>query len=77
MANLWKQFQDLLPARKYLIGTVNAIDSANKLSTVTLLGGGTTTVKGTGVSVGILCLIEDGIIIQELPSLTAYSVIVT
>jgi hypothetical protein len=74
--NIWTKFKELIPQRKYLIGEVTSIDATNKLSTITLLGGSSTTVKGTSVSVGNLCLIENGIIVQELPSLSAYSVTV-
>lgn len=76
MVNLWSRFKSLIPTRTYLIGTVVSIDSTNKISTVTMLDGGSTTVKGTSVGVGNVCLIENGIIIEELPALTAYSVTV-
>lgn len=76
MSNVWTKFKSLIPSRKYLIGTVTSIDSTNKISTVNLLDGSSTNVKGTSVGVGNLCLIENGIIVEELPSLTAHSVTV-
>lgn len=74
MANLWKTFEELLPKKKFIIGTVNSVDSGSGTSTITLLSGQQITVKGTEVSVGQRCLVQDGIIIQQVPSLTLYNV---
>jgi len=74
MANLWKTFETLLPKRRYYIGTVTFINEGLKLSTVSLLSGQSLTVKGTSVGVGQKCLIQDGIIIQEVPTLDAFNV---
>lgn len=74
MANLWKSFEDLLPKRKFIIGEVYYIDSIKMVSIVTLLSGQQITVKGTEVSVGQRCLIQDGVVIQQLPSLPLFNV---
>ena len=72
MANLWQEFKNLLPKQSNLIGEVTDIDNVHKISTVLLVSGQSITVKGTSVIVGNNCLIQDGIIIQELPSLPIY-----
>lgn len=74
MANLWKSFESLLPKQKYIIGTVSSVNSTTKTSVVSLLSGESITVKGTSVSVGNTCLIMDGRIIEEIPSLSSYNV---
>lgn len=73
MSNIWKSFENLLPKKKQLIGTVAAVNTVDKTSTVTLLSGNNIIVSGEG-TVGNIYLIEDGFIKEELPSLTVYSV---
>jgi hypothetical protein len=73
MSNIWKSFENLLPKKKQLIGTVAAVNTVDKTSTVTLLSGNNIIVSGEG-TVGNIYLIEDGFIKEELPSLTTYTV---
>jgi hypothetical protein len=73
MSNIWKSFENLLPKKKQLIGTVAAVNTVDKTSTVTLLSGNNIVVSGEG-TVGNIYLIEDGFIKEELPSLTTYTV---
>ena len=73
MSNIWKSFENLLPKKKQLIGTVAAVNTVDKTSTVTLLSGNNIIVSGEG-TVGNIYLIEDGFIKEELPSLTVYPV---
>ena len=73
MSNIWKSFENLLPKKKQLIGTVSAVNTVDKTSTVTLLSGNNIIVSGEG-TVGNTYLIEDGFIKEELPSLTTYTV---
>ena len=73
MANVYAELLRVLPSKKQLIGKVTSVNTTLKLSTVLLLGGGVMTAKGVG-TVDAHYLIEDGILVQELPGLTAYNV---
>lgn len=74
MSNAYVNLLKILPKKRKFIGEVTAINSSLRLSTITLLGGGVVTAKGIDVSVGQLCLIEDGTIIEQLPALTAHAI---
>jgi len=73
MANVWSQFEKLLPKQKQFIGKVTAIDSTAKTSTIQLLSGESVSVKGVG-SIGLTYLVKDGVILNEMPELTMYEV---
>ena len=66
MANIFRAFLDLLPARPLQVGTVIFI--ANEISTVELLGGGRLQARGSA-SVGQLVFFRDGVIEGTAPSL--------
>ena len=67
MANLWTQFKALLPDSPLLVGTVLTAHSDNSV-TVTLLGGGSMRVSGTGTE-GQRVFIRNGVIEGEAPDL--------
>lgn len=71
MANVWKIFEDMLPKRKQFIGQVDSINTAVKTCNITPLGGGNFTAKGIdNVVVGHWYIIENGVILREVPSLS-------
>lgn len=74
MGNIYKQFQELLPKKKQLIGVVQSINTVDKTSVVQLLSGTNIIVRGTNVSEGKTCLIEDNTIKEELPTLQVYNI---
>jgi len=74
MANVWTKFNELLPKKVVTIGTVDSVDNTNKVSVVTLLSGSQITVRGTSITVGAKCFIEDGTIIAEAPNLPVHNV---
>ena len=68
MANLWKQFQNLLPADPLLIASVTA-HNADGTSTVQYPGGGTAIVRGQNVAVGNKAFIRSNQIQGPAPDL--------
>jgi len=76
MANLYRQFIALLPDDQLMVATVDA-HNADGTSTVTLLGGGTTRVRGTSVGVGLRAFIENGQVQGQAPSLVYYELELT
>lgn len=75
MSNIWSKFEKLLPKKKQFIGTVNSINISNKTCVVLLRESlSTITINASNVQVGLAYLIEDGRIIQELPSLSSYDI---
>jgi len=69
MANPWAELLAMFPKREIVIGEVDSINSTNQTSTVTLLSGNAIVVKGTSVTVGDKCFIENGVIISKAPDL--------
>ena len=76
MGNVYADLMRILPAPRVVIGQVSSTDPVLKMSSVTLLDGAQLTVKGEA-SVGVYCLIENGVIKTELPTPTAYSVTIS
>ena len=74
MANIWTQFEKLLPKRKQIIGKVTSINTVNQTSTIQMLGGQSIIVKGTNIPVDKFCIIEDGAVQREVPELPVYDV---
>ena len=72
MPNLWKQFQDLLPASTRLIGTV-VTDHADGTLSIELLGGGVLHVTGTA-AVGARIFARDGRMTSEAPDLPSIEI---
>lgn len=71
MANLWKQFIDMLPKPKQFIAKIISINNDNTC-VVELLSGDRLTVKGTG-EVDKMYLVKDNIITTAMPTLTVYN----
>ena len=46
MANVWKEFEQLLPKRVYRIGKVVSVDDTKKTAIITLLSGDAVQVSG-------------------------------
>lgn len=67
MPNLWRQFQDLLPATPLLLGTV-AVRHADGTVTVTLLDGGVLRVSGSAAA-GACVWVQAGRVTGEAPAL--------
>lgn len=67
-ANLWKQFEGVIPRSPLRIGTIIAVGAGTV--TVTLSNGGTFIARGTG-TVGHLVFIQDGEVRSEVSGLTA------
>lgn len=66
MANLFKQFADLLPSRPLQIGEVLSIDDG--IAVIELPGGGTVRARGDA-TVGQLVFVRDSVIEGVAPSL--------
>ena len=71
--NIWKQFQGLLPKYSRIIGTVISRNN-NGSSTVALREGSLVTADGQGVAVGQKALVENRVVIREVPDLPLYRV---
>ena len=71
--NPWKEFQGLLPRPRRMIGTVIS-DNDNGSSTIELRDGSRMTAEGQGVEVGKKVLVENRVIVRELPDLPIYRV---
>ena len=71
--NIWKQFQGLLPKYSRIIGTVISHNN-NGSSTVALREGSLVTADGQGVAVGQKALVENRVVIREVPDLPLYRV---
>lgn len=67
MANIYRQFLDLLPARPLQVGTVVAVDGSN--CTVQLPGGGVLQVRGEA-AVADQVFVRDGVIEGIAPALS-------
>lgn len=67
MANIFREFLDLLPARPLQIGTVLAVSGSQ--CTVELPGGGLLQARGSA-TVGAQVFVRDGLIEGVAPSLT-------
>ena len=75
MANLFKQFVDLLPeADQRNIGTVSSVSEINQTTTLTTLGGGSVVVIGTGVAVGSKAFYKAGKLEGAAPNLPVYEI---
>ena len=72
MPNIWKQFNNLLPKQKQIIGKVVSTNTSNITSTIELLSGNGLVVKGIG-DIGSFYLIKDGIITEKMPTLGVYN----
>jgi len=70
MANIWKQFQDLIPGNPLLIGEVAAVN-IDGTCTITMPGGSTMRAIGSG-TVGKNVFIKDGTIQGDAPDLAYY-----
>lgn len=66
MANLFRQFMDLLPDRALQVGEVLSVDAG--VAVVELPGGGTVHARGAA-TVGQLVFVRDGAIEGQAPSL--------
>ena len=75
MANIWKQFIDLLPKPTQFIAKVITVND-NNTALVELLSGDRITVKGTG-DINSMYLIENNIIVTAVPTLNIYDEIIT
>ena len=71
--NIWKQFQGLLPKHSRIIGTVISHNN-NGSSTVALREGSQVTADGQVVAVGQKALVENRVVIREVPDLPLYRV---
>lgn len=67
MANIYRQFLDLLPARPLQVGAVTAVSGSQ--CTVELPGGGLLQVRGSA-AVADQVFVRDGVIEGAAPSLT-------
>ena len=72
-ANIWKQFQGLLPRRSRFIGTVISHND-NGSSSLALRDGSLITAEGQGVAVGQTALVENQMVVREVPDLPFYRV---
>lgn len=75
MANIYRQFLELIPTRKQYIGKILSVNSELKMSSVELIDGRVTSVTGEG-SVGQTYLISNGRLVQQLPELSVHNVVV-
>lgn len=71
MANVWTQFQRLLPSEALLAGQVTAHNS-DGTSTIILPDGATLRALGQSVAVGARALVRSGEIVAEAPDLPTY-----
>lgn len=74
MANVWKDFEALLPKRAYQIGKVVSVDASKRTAIITLLSGDDVQVSGEGAIVDDHVIIENGIILHVVPELTLHNV---
>lgn len=71
MANIWKQFENLLPADPLLIATISAHNS-DGTSTVTYPGGGIAVVRGQSVAINSKAFIQSNQVQGAAPNLPSY-----
>lgn len=69
MTNIWREFEKLLPKQEAYIGTVDSVDTSKGISYITLISGQDTIAQGTSVSAGSNCIIQNGVVISEAPTL--------
>lgn len=72
MANIWKEFQGLLPKNPITVATVLS-HNADGTSSVETPEGNLLRVLGTDVGVGLKTFIQGGRVIGEAPNLAAYT----
>jgi hypothetical protein len=65
---LWSQFEGLLPSKRPIIGTVQSHND-DGTSTILSLDGQTVKARGTGVPVGLRAYVEEGRIMNQVPTL--------
>ncbi|MFM5495594.1 hypothetical protein ACET9I_03320 [Aeromonas veronii] len=71
--NLFKRFLELVPgADPLLVGTVTAVGTTT--TTLTVLAGGTVTVRGTGIVIGKKAFYRGGALAGEAPDLPTYEI---
>ena len=71
IANIWKQFQGLLPRSSRMVGTVISHNN-NGSSKIALRDGSQLTAEGQGVAVGQKALVENQKVVREVPDLPSY-----
>lgn len=71
MSNLWKRFQNLLPADPLLIAEV-LTHNTDGTSTVQFPGGGQARAKGQTVAIGDKAYIQGGWVRAQAPDLPVY-----
>ncbi|PPC77946.1 hypothetical protein C4K68_07825 [Pokkaliibacter plantistimulans] len=74
MANIWKQFENLLENDSTLLATVLSSQASTGTSVVTLLSGDRLKVRGTATQ-GATVLVKGGEIIQSAPAMDQYSMV--
>ncbi len=76
MANIYKEFEKLLPKKKRFIAQVNTggVNATNSTVNVTLLTGDVLTVKGSNVIEGQKYVIENGAIRDKVPTLSEFTI---
>jgi len=67
--NVWTRFKRLFPGAPLQVGAVLSVDIQTGTSIVQLIGGGTLTVRGTGVAAGKKVFVRDGLIEGSAPDL--------
>ncbi len=72
MANLWRQFQRLLPRERTIIVTVDA-NNGDGTSTVTTQTGSTLVVEGEGVAAGDKAFVKERAITGPAPDLPSFT----
>lgn len=68
--NLYRALKELLPDAPLQVATVTSINRATGTSTVTWPGGDQQAVRGSGVAVGDMAFVRNGVIDGAAPSLT-------
>jgi len=75
MANLWKQFESLLPRSKQVIGQLIANNGDGFTCTVRLLSGTNITVTGSG-DVDTMYLVVNGVLDRAMDNKIVYNEII-
>ncbi|GAA4647822.1 hypothetical protein GCM10023116_00840 [Kistimonas scapharcae] len=69
--NIWKKFSSLLPTNSRTVVTIIS-NNANGTSTAQMRDGTLLTLEGESVSPGKKALVNDSIVLYEIPTLTIF-----
>lgn len=71
MANLWRQFQQLLPKSRLIVVTIQG-HNGDGTSTATTTSGATLVVQGESVAIGQKAFVQDGRVAGAAPDLPVF-----